>query len=181
MMDGSVSLYPRKSYWLSLAALVVVLPVAIVVHSQGELIQSLRAAFRSPIDVEKGASQSYAGADWRLTSLTQLPGALPATTVMLAEFEATVRDARLLSDSFPCKIALTDGRGRRWNGNFLYDPVVRKARPDAASLPRCGSADGIKPGDTIRMAESFVVPKDADGLMLSLALFGGMPDTLLLK
>ena len=43
MMDGSVSSHPRKSYWLSLAALVVVLPVAIVVHSQGELVQSLRA------------------------------------------------------------------------------------------------------------------------------------------
>lgn len=180
-MDVSANPHPRKSYWLSLAALAVVLPVAIVVHSQGELIQWLRAAFRSPTTVENGASQSYAGADWRLTGLARLPGALPGTTVVLAEYEAAVEDEARLRDSFPCKLALVDDRGRRWKGTFMVDPVVRKTRPDAAQKPHCGTAEASRKGDTIRMAESFVIPQDADGLMLSLALYGGMPDSLLLK
>lgn len=181
-MANPVSMQGRKTYWLSLAALAVVLPAAIVVHSKGELIQTLRETFRSPTGVERGTSQSYAGADWRLTGLTKLPGKLPGTTVVLTEFEAVIQDKVRLVESFPCKIALVDDRGRRWKGSFLIDPVVRKMHPDAAEKPHCGgSADNIRPGDTVRMVESFVIPKDAGGLTLSLALFGGAPDSLLLR
>lgn len=180
-MDSPAASQGRKHYWLSLAALAVALPAAILVHSKGELIQSVRAALRSPMSVEKGASQSYAGADWRLTGLTQFPGTLPGTAVVLAEYEAAVEDEARLRDSFPCKLALVDDRGRRWKGTFMVDPVVRKMRPDAAEKAHCGTAESIRKGETIRMVESFVIPEKAGGLTLSLALFGAMPDTLLLK
>ena len=63
----------RPGYWLSLAALIVVLPVAVLVHSWGSLSQWWANRDRDPIIAERGVAQSYAGAEWRLTGLSVLP------------------------------------------------------------------------------------------------------------
>lgn len=167
----------RRRYWFSIAALAVVLPAAILVHTGDTLWEWLRDV-RNPIAVERGALQRYAGADWRLTGLARLPGSLPDTAVILAEFEATVDDPAQLAEN-PCQVALTDARGRRWEPAFLT--AVRKAKPAAADKPRCGLFEAISPGDTVMMAESFVVPEDAESLALSVSLAKALPAYLLFR
>lgn len=178
-MAGAVSSAERRRYRLSLAALAVILPAAILVHSRGDLVDLLRRTLREPVVVERGAVQDYAGARWRMETLAQLPGTLPETVVILAEFEAAATDAARLREAGPCTVALTDATGRRWEPVFLTEPIVRQARPDAADKPRCGAFDGA--GGTIAMAESFVVPEDAEGLALSVTMSGALPDRLLLR
>lgn len=162
-------------------ALVVVLPAAIVVHSSGDLIDRLRRSLRDLLVVERGDAQDYAGAGWRLTEMTRLPGELPGTVIVLAEFEAAVADAGRLRGAAPCMAMLTDDRGRRWEPPFLPERAVRQARPDAVDKPRCGAFDGAVAGGTLAMAETFAVPEDARGLALSLTMTGALPDRLLFR
>jgi hypothetical protein len=163
----------RRRYWLSIAALAVVLPDAILVHT-GDTIREWLRDMRNPIAVESGTLQRYAGADWRLTGLARLPGNLPDTIIVLAEFEATVDDPKQLVEN-RCQVALTDDRGRRWEPAFLPGSAVRKAKPAAADKPHCGLFEELSPGDTVMMAESFVVPEDAESLALSVSLSGALP------
>ncbi|TIO11246.1 hypothetical protein [Mesorhizobium sp.] len=169
----------RRRYWFSIAALAVVLPAAILVHT-GDTIREWLRDMRDPIAVESGALQRYAGADWRLTGLARLPGSLPKTAVVLAEFEATVDDPAQLAEN-RCQVALTDDRGRRWQPAFLPESAVHKAKPAAADKPHCGLFEGTSTGDTIMMAESFVVPEDAKSLALSVSLSGALPAYLLFR
>lgn len=171
----------RRHYWLSLAALAVILPAAILVHSRGDLIDRLRLSLRDAVIVERGDVHDYAGANWRLTALERLPGGLPDTVVVLAEFEATVGDPERLRQSPSCTVALTDEQGRRWEPLFLPEPAVRQARPDAADRPRCGAFGEAAAGGTIMMAESFFVPEDAKGLALSVTLAEALPDRLVFR
>jgi hypothetical protein len=169
----------RRRYWFSIVALAIVLPAAILVHTRDTIREWLRDV-RNPIIVERAALQRYAGADWRLTGLARLPGSLPDTAVILAEFEATVDDPSQLAEN-QCQVALTDDRGRRWQSAFLPESAVRKAKPAAADKPRCGLFEDISPGDTVMMAESFVVPEDAESLALSVSLSGALPAYLLFR
>ena len=180
-MADAVSSGERRRHWLSVAALAVVLPAAIVVHSRGDLIDWLRKVQREPIIVERGAAHDYTGAEWRLTALTRLPGDLPDTIVVLAEFEAAVVDPARLQAGGPCTVVLTDASGRRWEPVFLTESAVREARPDAADKPRCADFSGAAAGDTITMAESFVLPEDAEGLALSVTMAGALPDRLVFR
>lgn len=171
----------RRVRWFCLAALAVALPAAILVHSRGDLLDLLREAMREPVVVERGEAQPYGGADWRMTELTRLPGELPGTVVILAEFEAAAIGPARLREAVPCVVALTDDRGRRWEPVFLTEPAVRRTRPDALEKPRCGAFEGSEEDGPIMMAESFLVPEDARGLSLSVALAGASPDRLLFR
>jgi hypothetical protein len=170
----------RLAYWLSLAALVVVLPAALYVHSSGRIVELIRET-QKPFEVQRGEAQPYSGAAWRLTALTRLPGELPETEFVLAEFEAAVSDPAQLQADMPCQIRLTDSDGRRWAPAFLVERVIRTARPDAAEKPRCLNFADAQAGDIIEMAESFVVPKDARDIVLSLTLRGELPDSLVFR
>lgn len=174
-------LVESRRYWLSLAVLAVMLPAAILVHSGSRLQEWLRRDMREPIAVERGASQSYGGADWRLTDRTRLPGNLPGTAVVVAEFEAVVDDPARLRESAFCMVVLTDMQGRRWRPLFLTEPMVRKMKSEAAEKPHCGVFETVDKGDTVMMAASFVVPEDAEGLALSVGLSGTLPDYLLFR
>ncbi len=80
----------RRRYWLSLAALVVVLPAAVLAHTWGSLTQWWANNDRDPIEVERGTAQPYAGAEWRMTGLSVLPIGSTGRSVVLAEFEARI-------------------------------------------------------------------------------------------
>lgn len=170
----------RRRYWLSLAALAVVLPAAIAVNSWDSLTEWRRSRPHKPIAVERGLAQAYAGAEWQLTGLTRLPGATPDTTLVVAEFDAVVDDPTLLQAG-PCAIALTDDKGRRWLPVFLPGRTVRQGRPAAADKPRCYALARAEKGKTIAMAETFTVPENAAGLALSVGIGGAKPANLLLK
>ncbi len=172
----------RRRYWLSLAALVVVLPAAILAHTWGSLTQWWANNDRDPINVERGAAQRYAGAEWRMTGLSVLPIGSTGRSVVLAEFEARIEDPAVLMES-PCVVALTDAGGRRWQPRFTVHRIVREQRPEAAEKPSCG---GLTPeqapaGATVKMAETFVVPADVDGLALSLIKPNALPGNLVLR
>lgn len=180
MMAAAANTGQRRRYWLGIAALMVVLPAAVLVHSGDTIQEWWRQDMRNPIIVERGAPQRYAGADWRLTGLERLPGNRSGTSVILAEFEATVDDPALLAEN-PCQVVLTDNQDRRWEPAFLTEPVVRQAMPEAADKPRCGLFEGIDQGDTVMMAESFTVPDDTEDLALAVALSGILPTYLLFR
>ena len=160
----------RRRYWLSLAALVVVLPAALVVNSWDSLSEWRRGRLNAPIAVDRGSTQAYAGAQWQLTGLTRLPGATPDTTLVVAEFDAVVDDPTLLQAG-PCAVALTDDKGRRW----------LPGRPAAADKPRCYGLARAEKGKTIAMAETFTVPESAASLALSVSIGGAKPTYLLFK
>ncbi|MGB3386895.1 MAG: hypothetical protein WBA88_02825 [Pseudaminobacter sp.] len=181
-MTGDIAPRERRHYWLSLAALVVVLPAAVLVSSWGSLKQWRTNHYRVPIAVERQAIQRYAGADWKLSSLTRLPGSTGESSVMLVEIEAVVDDPALLVTS-PCEIALSDEQGRIWKPGFLTEPIVRELHPEAANKPRCGSLafEGAGKGARVGMAETFTVPATAEDFALSIIISGALPDYLLLK
>ena len=170
----------RRRYWLSIAALVVVLPAAIVVNSWDSLSEWRRSQLSTPIAVKRGATHAYAGAQWRLTGLTRLPGATPDTTLIVAEFDAAVDDPALLQAG-PCTVALTDDKGRRWLPAFLPARAVRQGRPAAADKPRCYGLARAEKGKTIAMAETFTVPESAAGLALSVSIGGARPAYLVFR
>ena len=179
-MTAAVGTGERRRYWLSLAALVVVLPAAIVVNSWDSLTEWRNSRPNAPIAVERGATQAYAGAQWQLTGLTRLPGATPDTTLIVAEFDAIVDDPTLLQAG-PCAVALTDDRGRRWLPTFVTGRAVRQGRPAAADKPRCYALARAEKGKTIAMAEAFTVPGGAAGLALTVSIGGAKPGYLLFK
>jgi hypothetical protein len=170
----------RRRYWLSLAALVFVLPGAVLVNSWDSLSEWRRSHMRSPVVVERGATQRYAGAQWQLTGLTRLPAGTSGASVIVAEFDATVDDPALLQNS-PCTVVLTDGKGRRWQPVFLPGRVVRQGRPAAADKPRCSALARAEKGKTIAMAETFTVPEDAADLALSLTIGAARPAFLVFR
>jgi hypothetical protein len=172
----------RRGYWLSLAALLVVLPATIAVHSWDSVAAWRSRYDRDPIAVASGATQSYAGAEWQLTSLSRLPGRSPDETVVLAQFEAAVGDAALPADS-RCQVVLTDAEGRRWQPVFLGERIVRKMHPEAVDKPRCMTTQfqTLAKGSRAKMAETFIVPDAANGLALNVTMTGALPQYLVLK
>ena len=179
-MTAASGMSERRRYWLSLAALAVVLPLAIVVSSWDSVSEWRRSQLGTPIAVERGTTQAYAGAQWQLTGLTRLPGATPETTLIVAEFDAAVDDPALLRAG-PCAIVLTDYKGRRWLPVFLPGRTVRQGRPAAADKPRCYGLARAEKGKTITMAETFTVPEGATGLALSITIGGARPAYLVFR
>ncbi len=171
----------RRRYWLSLAALLVVLPATIAVHSWDSVAAWRSRYDRDPIAVVTGATQNYAGAEWQLTSLSRLPGRSPDETVVLAQFEATV-DAEIEAGNF-CQVVLTDAEGRRWQPVFLGERIVREMHPEAVDKPRCMTTqfETLAKGSRAKMAETFIVPDAANDLALNVTMTGALPQYLVLK
>ncbi len=170
----------RRRYWFSLVALAFVLPAAIFVSTWDSLPEWRRENVRTPLTVERGATQRYAGAQWQLTSLTRLPKGPADAIPIIAEFEAVVDDPELLRNG-PCAVVLMDDRGRRWQSIFLPGRAVRRGRPEAADKPRCGAFPNAEKGKTITMAEIFTVPASATGLALSVTVAGARPEYLVFR
>lgn len=172
----------RRRYWLSLAALVVLLPAAVLLSAWESFMLWRTNHYRVPIPVERQAIQRYAGADWKLSELTRLPGGSPEQSVMLVEFEAVVDDPAMLLAS-PCEVGLTDGEGRIWQNSFLTGSIVRELRPDAVEKSLCGpfAFEGASKGSRVEMAETFIVPAAVENFELSVTVSGALPAHLLLK
>lgn len=172
-MDAQVadSRPDRRIRRLSLAGLVIVLPLAIVLHSGGGVLDWLARRMASPVAVERGEEQAYGGARWRLTELTRMQG----TVLAVVQFEAVVDDPALLTSGGYCLVRLMDASGRRWLPQFRTEFKVREARPELAEKQRCMSFEGVSRGQTVGMAEVYMIPESAVDLTLSLNL-AEMPD-----
>lgn len=166
---------------ISLAALAVALPAALLVRTRETLPDWWRRVHVTPIEVARGTTQPYAGARWALTDTTRLPGDRPGTVVMVVEFEATVDDPAMVRQAAPCRIALTDPLGRRWAPVLFAGSAARKAKPEVLARPPCGTFEKAARGQTVQMAASFFVPADAKDLSLAVTMMRALPDRLLLR
>lgn len=168
----------RRSYRLSMTALVVVLPAALVVQTWGS-IKDWRSQFlRQPLSATLGQPVDYAGASWTVTRITRLAGS-EGNAVVLAEFEALATDPKALG-AVPCKVRLSDGSGREWQPTLFADPMVRKQYPEAQQRSLCGGVAfaAAEPGKPARMAASFSIPPAASSLTLSIGLYSALPNHL---
>lgn len=166
---------PRRAYWLSMAALVVVLPAALAVHVWGDAANWRAAHERAPIEAATGKPVDYAGARWTVTRFARLAGGA-GRAVVLAEFEAVAANPQALA-AVPCEVGLSDDAGRKWQPVLFADPVVSKMYPETAEMGLCGGptfATAV-PGKPARMMASFVVPAAAQDLKLSIALSSAAP------
>ena len=180
MMAAAVQKGERRRYWLSLAALAIVLPLAIVVNSWESAVAWRERNVRTALVAERGAAQSYAGAQWQLTGLTRLAEGSADAILIVVEFEAAVDDPELVRKG-ACEVVLTDDKERRWLPAFIPARAVRQARPSAADKPRCGALLNAEKGNTIKMAESFTIPASATGLKVFLTVAAARPAYLIFK
>lgn len=179
-MSVPASSRERKSYWISLVSLLAAVPLAVLVGSRGEFAAWLQRRMESPVTIERDGSVQGTGGSWRLISLRRLPGTLPDTSLMLAEIDLSVEAADVLQQALPCALSLTDGAGRRWDPLPLPGRLLREADPEVADRPQCTTLTIGEAGDApLRVVELFLVPRQADGFTLSLALTGSPP--ILLK
>lgn len=171
----------KRQYWLSLAALAVVLPATVALHSWESVAEWRKRHHGDPIAVAAGATQNYAGAEWQLTSLARMPGNRADAVVVLAQFEVTV-DTEFPAGNF-CQVALTDADGRRWQPVFLSERIVRQTHPEAVEKPRCSTTrfETLTKGSRVKMAETFIVPDAAKDLALDVTMTGALPQYLVLR
>ena len=99
---------------------------------------------------------------------------------MLAEIDVSVQAADVLKRALPCALSLTDSAGRRWDPLPLPGRLLRETDPEIADRPQCTTLTIDEAGEApLRVIELFLVPRQADGFTLSLALTG--PPPILLK
>ncbi|MBZ9983138.1 MULTISPECIES: hypothetical protein [unclassified Mesorhizobium] len=143
----------------SLAALVILLPLALAETSHDSLREWLGGEDLIARDVEFGQSAHFGGSDWKLADLRGgKAGRLPDQAfAVIATFSVTVGDPDLQKQWPGCKLMLTDAAGRRW----LPDVISGVRRPDG--VMNCTSAifSGAKTGDVITIGDTFIVPEDA--------------------
>lgn len=172
----------RRNWWLSLAGLVVILPLALMMRSYDTAIAWYQEQELRPTVVASGGSASYGGAEWRLGGLYRLQSTGSASSTILAEFEATVSDPAVFTGA-PCSIVLADTAGRRWRPNFMMPRAIREARPELADKLTCNRArlDPTIAGQRILMAEVFTAPADVTDFDLVISFAGHRPAYLVLK
>lgn len=168
----------RRTRWLSLAALPFAVAAALAASGWETALEWWQVNDREERRVERGAAAAYAGAEWRLGAVTKLAERPDGSALVIAEFEATVRDLGAVAQP-PCQVRLTDGNGRSWAPAFLASREVRQS--SAADKPSCGSAmlGQPKAGDRLVMVESFVLPAASVGdARLTISLPAGRPEYL---
>lgn len=172
----------RRVRWLSLAALIVLLPVAVGMRSYGGVSNWRAEQDLDPLVAVPGKVTPYGGAEWRLEGLYQLPQADKVSAIVLAEFEAKITDPAAFAAGL-CRIKLSDRGDKRWLPQFLTPNEIRKARPSIDERTTCGSATlkPLKPGDMVKMAETFVAPVELKKFDLIISAANVRPAYLVLR
>jgi len=164
----------RRLYRRSLAALVVLAPLALWTASGDDFVEYRKKHAIVETAVAAGATQAYGGSDWRVdrydvwagqppdagNALTAQPAALPPGTRLVRvriALRPTSNDAvKALSR---CTLELVDARERRWNPSAVV-PGVRRDVPT-----RCDGTFNNAPqiAQEFRFEQDFLVPEDAAG------------------
>lgn len=179
-MDGSAGKVTGRgrAFWLSLAALVLVLPASLAVRAK-DSAQAWRDEYsHTPIDAAIGQPVDYAGVEWTVTRLERLFSANGAS-IVLAVFEASGPNLKELAEA-PCQVSLGDGEGRRWTPESLAHQAVRQNNPDVAERSLCGGPTfaETEDGKPALMAATFLVPEATRDLSLSIGLLPALPNYL---
>lgn len=180
-MSEAISSGERKSFWICLALLIIALPLAVFVGSDGGLLRWIEQTLQEPIVVSRGNEQAYAGGNWKLVALDKFPGTLPETNIVLAEVEVTIQDADQLKQLMPCFMTVTDTEGRRWSTVYVSKQTIQKLKPEAADKPQCYDLANETGNGPVHLVESFLVPANVGELSLLLTMLGKKPEHLVLK
>jgi len=180
-MSKATSSRERKPFWICLALLIITLPLAVFVGSDGGLLRWIEQKLQEPMVVPRGNVQAYAGGNWKLVALDKFPGTLPETNIVLAEVEVTIQDADQLKQSIPCFMTATDTEGRRWSTLYVSKKTIQKLKPEAADKPKCYDLANENGSGPVRLVESFLIPANAGELSLLLTMLGKQPEHLVLK
>ncbi|WP_137933694.1 hypothetical protein [Mesorhizobium comanense] len=142
-----------------LLALAVLLPLTLAETSYDSVREWLRGEDLVTRDVAFGQSVPFGGSGWKLADLRGgKAGRLPeGAFAVIATFTVTIGDPDLQKQWLGCKLMLTDATGRRWLPDFISGVGL----PDG--VMNCASAifSGAKPGDTVTVGDTFIVPQDA--------------------
>ncbi len=180
-MSEATSSGERKSFWICFALLIIALPLAVFVRSDGGLLRWIEQKLQEPVIVPRGDVQAYGGGNWKLVALDRFPGTLPETNIVLAEIEVTVQDAEQLKQMIPCFMTVTDTEDRRWSTLYVSNQTIQKLKPEAADKPKCYDLANENGSAPVRFVECFLVPADAGELSLLLTMLGKNPVLLVLK
>jgi hypothetical protein len=177
-----LTLRDRRMRWLSLAALLVLLPAAIWVRSYNGVSNWRAEQDLDPLIAEPGKTMLYGGAEWRLEGLYQLRQDDKKSAIILAEFEAKIKDPAAFAGGL-CRVKLSDRGNRRWAPQFLTPYEVRKARPSIDERVTCGSATikPLKADETVKMAETFRAPAELTKFDLMISAANYRPAYLILR
>ncbi|GAB1575649.1 hypothetical protein [Bordetella petrii] len=143
--------------------LVVLLPLTAGVVAYGSIQQWWKGRDLFAREVADGEAVEYGGARWQLHALRMAPlpgdGRIPDNAMgVVADFKVEVLDADLPHKWRGCGILLQDGAGRRWDGS----DVLRLRLPRSEARNCVGTMyAGAKVGDTVRVREAFLVPREA--------------------
>lgn len=180
-MNETTSSGERKPFWICVALLIIALPLATFVGSDGGLLRWIEQTLQEPMVVPRGNVQAYGGGNWKLVVLDRFPGTLPETNIVLAEVEVTIQDADQLKRLIPCFMTVTDTEDRRWSTLYVSTQTIRKLKPEAADKLKCYDLANENGSGPVRLVESFLVPANAGELSLLLTMLGKQPEHLVLK
>lgn len=161
----------RRIRRLSLAAVVLLIPVGFAVSSRLNFQDFLTSRELLVSDVRAGESAPYAGAEWRVAGFKALTDSSnprlalpPDQALVLVRLTASVK--RDLGEGWSiCRLTLVDEEGRRWKPLSFSLPrdLRRVLEPDGKALPNCGSVSLKQPkaGAQELIEERFLVPRSA--------------------
>jgi hypothetical protein len=156
--SGSEQTWRRRCLW----GLLILLPAVIIEVSYQPAMALLGSKDVMARDVGSGEEVRFGGSDWRLDGMltTNDTGRakLPANAApVFVDFSVRVGDPDLQKLWLGCRIRLVDRNERSWS------PTYVNILPPSDDLTTCISAaySGAKAGDTLKIRETFVVPKEA--------------------
>jgi hypothetical protein len=164
----------RRVYVRSLAALIVVAPLAFWTASGEDWLAYRRATATIETVAAAGTTHDYGGSAWRIErhavlrgelplpdrakTLTTTPSTLPAgTSLVRVRVAVKAGDAEAVRRLDRCTLELVDARGRRWNAR----DVQPEWRRDVAT--RCNGSFSAPPqvAQDFLFEQDFLVPDDA--------------------
>lgn len=160
-----------RVYWRSLAALIVVVPLALWTASGEDYLAYQRHRAVPETVVAPGASAEFGGSRWQIDRIETFdaPPATPGSVIAPASLPAGTRllrvrmalragDIESIQKLDRCQLELVDRRGRRWTAAALSP-----ARRDVAT--RCNGSHGKTPqiAQEFRFEQDFLLPADAAG------------------
>ncbi|NGN42653.1 hypothetical protein G6N74_16410 [Mesorhizobium sp. CGMCC 1.15528] len=147
----------RRALW----GLVILLPAAILEMGYQQTSFYLQNNDLVARDAEPLTDVHFGGSDWRLENMQTMKDTsslrIPRDSApVFVDFTVKIGDADLEQAWLGCKIGLVDESGRSWLPSY-----VRNSRVD--DMATCNSTvfSGAKTGDTVKIRETFVIPKDA--------------------
>jgi len=163
-VGGDERRWRRRSLW----ALLVAIPATLVLTGSENLGDLAHGREWFETAVAPGEAGRYAGADWVLEEIQPVPEragrmGLPASAVPVrVRFRVTIREPGIGEFWLPCRLSLTDADGRRWSSMGFGG--LPSSGDDVKS---CGGAtlEPHRPGDVLKIEESFAVPKAAIGTL----------------